>query len=29
VLIWFTKLPPTGTGQYAAQIFTVAIRGSS
>ena len=27
VLIWFTKLPPTGTGQYAAQIFTVAIRG--
>ena len=27
VLIWFTTLPPTGTGQYAAQIFTVAIRG--
>jgi hypothetical protein len=28
VLIWFTKLPPAGPGQFAAQIFTVVVRGS-
>jgi putative peptide zinc metalloprotease protein len=28
VLIWFTKLPPAGAGQFAAQIFTVVVRGS-
>jgi putative peptide zinc metalloprotease protein len=28
VLIWFTKLPPAGTGQYAAEIFTIVVRGS-
>ena len=28
VLIWFTKLPPAGSGQFAAQIFTVVVRGS-
>jgi putative peptide zinc metalloprotease protein len=28
VLIWFTKLPPAGAGQFAAEIFTVVVRGS-
>jgi putative peptide zinc metalloprotease protein len=28
VLIWFTKLPPAGTGQYAAEIFNIVVRGS-
>jgi len=28
VLIWFTKLPPAGSGRYAAQIFNIAIRGT-
>ena len=28
VLIWFTKLPPAGAGRFAAQIFTVVVRGS-
>jgi putative peptide zinc metalloprotease protein len=27
VLIWFTKLPPAGPGQFQAQIFNVIIRG--
>jgi putative peptide zinc metalloprotease protein len=27
VLIWFTKLPPAGASQFAAQIFTVTVRG--
>jgi putative peptide zinc metalloprotease protein len=27
VLIWFTKLPPAGAGQFAAQIFAVTVRG--
>ena len=27
VLIWFTKLPPAGAGQFAAEIFTVTVRG--
>ncbi len=29
VLIWFTKLPPAGTGQFAAEIFGVTVRGWS
>ena len=28
VLIWFTKLPPIGNGQFAAEIFSVVVRGS-
>jgi hypothetical protein len=28
VLIWFTKLPPFGPGRYAAQIYTIVIRGT-
>ena len=28
LLIWFTKLPPTGQGGFQAQIFNVVIRGS-
>jgi putative peptide zinc metalloprotease protein len=28
VLIWFTKLPPAGSGRFAAKIFNVIIRGS-
>jgi putative peptide zinc metalloprotease protein len=28
VLIWFTKLPPYGSGQYAAQIYNIVIRGT-
>jgi hypothetical protein len=28
VLIWFTKLPPAGPGQFAAEIFTIVVRGS-
>ena len=28
VLIWLTKLPPAGTGQFAAEIFTIVVRGS-
>ena len=28
VLIWLAKLPPAGTGQYAAEIFTIVVRGS-
>jgi putative peptide zinc metalloprotease protein len=27
VLIWFTKLPPAGAGQFAAEIFTIVVRG--
>jgi hypothetical protein len=27
VLIWFTKLPPAGDGQFAAEIFAVTVRG--
>ena len=29
VLIWFTKLPPAGAGRFAAQIFTIVVRGSA
>jgi putative peptide zinc metalloprotease protein len=29
VLIWFTKLPPAGTGQFAAEVFGVTVRGWS
>ncbi len=28
VLIWFTKLPPDGHTGYAAQIYTIVVRGS-
>jgi len=28
VLIWFTKLPPLGSGKYEAEIFNVVVRGS-
>jgi len=28
VLIWFTKLPPAGAGQFVAEIFSVVVRGS-
>jgi putative peptide zinc metalloprotease protein len=28
VLIWFTKLPPAGAGQFAAEIFGVVVGGS-
>jgi hypothetical protein len=28
VLIWFTKLPPLGTGKFEAEIFNVVVRGS-
>ena len=28
VLIWFTKLPPVGQGEYAARIYHIAIRGT-
>jgi hypothetical protein len=27
VLIWFTKLPPAGSGQFAAEIFSIVVRG--
>jgi putative peptide zinc metalloprotease protein len=27
VLIWFTKLPPAGSGRFQAQIFNIVIRG--
>jgi putative peptide zinc metalloprotease protein len=27
VLIWFTKLPPLGSGRFAAEIFNVVVRG--
>jgi putative peptide zinc metalloprotease protein len=27
LLIWFTKLPPTGPGRYQAQISNVVVRG--
>ncbi|HWN62221.1 MAG TPA: serine/threonine protein kinase, partial [Streptosporangiaceae bacterium] len=27
VLIWFTKLPPAGAGQFAAEIFSIVVRG--
>jgi hypothetical protein len=27
VLIWFTSLPPAGSGRFAAQIFNVTVRG--
>ena len=27
LLIWFTKLPPIGSGRYQAQISNVVIRG--
>jgi putative peptide zinc metalloprotease protein len=27
VLIWFTKLPPQGNGRFAAEIFTIVVRG--
>ncbi len=27
VLIWFTRLPPTGPGKFQAQIFNVIVRG--
>jgi putative peptide zinc metalloprotease protein len=29
VLIWFTKLPPLGSGRFAAEIFNVVVRGWS
>jgi hypothetical protein len=29
VLIWFTKLPPAGTGQFAVEVFGVTVRGWS
>jgi putative peptide zinc metalloprotease protein len=28
VLIWFTKLPPDGSGGYAARIYDIIIRGT-
>jgi hypothetical protein len=31
VLIWFTRLPPEGTGQsgrFRAEIFSIALKGS-
>src|SRR5229473_3128448 len=28
VLIWFTKLPPLGSGKFEAEIFNVVVRGS-
>ena len=28
VLIWFTKLPPAGSGRFAAEIFNIVVRGS-
>jgi putative peptide zinc metalloprotease protein len=27
VLIWFTKLPPSGAGRFAAQIFNIVVWG--
>jgi hypothetical protein len=27
VLIWFTKLPPAGSGGFQAQIFNIVVRG--
>jgi hypothetical protein len=27
VLIWFTKLPPTGPDKFQAQIFNIVVRG--
>ena len=29
VLIWLTKLPPAGSGQFAAEIFSIVVRGRS
>jgi len=28
VLVWFTKLPPDGHGEYAAHIYNIVIRGT-
>jgi len=28
VLIWFTKLPPAGSGKFGAEIFNIVVRGS-
>jgi putative peptide zinc metalloprotease protein len=28
VLIWFTKLPPLGSGKFEAEIFNIGVRGS-
>jgi hypothetical protein len=28
VLIWFTKLPPMGSGKFEAEVFNVVVRGS-
>jgi hypothetical protein len=28
VLIWFTKLPPLGSGKFEAEIFNIVVRGS-
>jgi hypothetical protein len=27
VLIWFTKLPPAGSGGFQARIFNIVVRG--
>jgi putative peptide zinc metalloprotease protein len=27
VLIWFTKLPPLGSGRFGAEIFNIVVRG--
>ena len=29
VLIWFTSLPPDGSGTYQAKVFTIALSGTS
>jgi putative peptide zinc metalloprotease protein len=29
VLIWFTKLPPAGSGRFQALIFNIVVRGSA
>jgi putative peptide zinc metalloprotease protein len=29
VLVWFTKLPPTGLGRFQAQIFGITVRGTA
>jgi putative peptide zinc metalloprotease protein len=27
LLVWFTKLPPAGSGRFAAKIFNIVVRG--
>ena len=28
LLVWFTKLPPAGSGRFAAKIFNIVVRGA-